>query len=146
MAESRPPSGGSRGGRARGTANKDKAELRMMVQDAVEEWSHLRRDQIRARFIEENGREPTEQEIDELQPYFAEWDPVVNLAIIAADHRNKVEIRRQASADAAQYLRPKLKSIELLEDPESLELQREKSELASKMVSILVAMEEAKRT
>lgn len=118
----------------------------MMVQDAVEEWSHLRRDHIRAQYLEEHSTEPTEQQIDELQPYYSEWDPVVNLSVIAADHRNKVEIRRQASADAAQYLRPKLKSIELLEDPESLELQREKSTLSERLVTILVAMEEAKRT
>lgn len=116
-----------------------------MTQDAVMEFTEMRRERIRQKYRDENAREISAEDLDEMQPQIDEWDPVVELALIGADYRHKVEIRRQANSDAAQYLRPKLKSIELLEDPESLELQEEKNQLAKRMVEILSALEQAKR-
>lgn len=141
----RGPSGESRGGRAKGVPNRDKTELRAMTQEAVLEFTSLRRDHIARNYRIEHNKDITEEELDMMQPLIEEWDPVVSLALIGTDYRNKVEIRRQANADAAQYLRPKLKSIELLEDPESQALNEEKVALAGRLVDILVAMEAAKR-
>lgn len=158
----RGPSGGSRGGRARGVPNKDKTELRALTQEAVHHFTDLRRKEITERWAqgwrisplgwvlpEEGDRVVGElippHILDSAQPLIEEYDPVVELSIMAADYRNEVSLRRQANADAAQYLRPKLKSIELLEDPESLELQQQKNDLAGRMVDILDAMAQAKR-
>lgn len=170
---SRPPSGASRGGRARGTPNKDKTELRAMTQEAVLEFTELRREQIRRLWRDEGwrigsvmgvaqlvpppspgspgwqaptiGDEISDEVLDQLQPLIDEYDPVVELSLIAVDNRNDVTTRRQAHAEAAQYLRPKLKSIEILEDPESIELQNKKAEMAERMVDILDAMAQARR-
>lgn len=162
MGESRPASGGSRGGRARGTPNKDKTELRAKTQEAALRFTELKRMEIKSKWQEGwrlsplGWMLPDEQSrvlgedippalLDSIQPLVEEYEPVVELAIIAVNYENDAKLRCQANAEAAQYLRPKLKSIELLEDPDSLAMQAEKQVLAEKLVSILEAMAAAKR-
>ncbi len=145
MGQSRKPSGGSRGGRARGTPNRDKTALRSMTQEAVLHFTDMKRAEISAKYREEHGENIPPAHLDALQPLIEEYDPVVELSLVAADYSNKVEIRRQANADAAQFLRPKLKSIELVDDPRNQELMDEKNRLAARMVDILDAMAQAKR-
>lgn len=93
----------------------------------------------------ELGRKIPDKLLDDLQPLVEEYDPVVGLAIMASDHSNPLDQRRMAMASSAEYLRPKLRSIEILEDPESLELMDQKARLAGRMVDILQAMVQSKR-
>jgi hypothetical protein len=141
------PGGGSKPGYQRGPGragipNKDKADLRALVQERVHEFTLTRRDQIERELRAKNPDMPLAQimeQVDIQQPLEEEWDPVVALSIMAVDPRNKTDLRRQASSDAAQYVRPKLKTIEHLEDPESLELMRDKQELALRLTDLLAA-------
>lgn len=159
MGNSRKPSGGSRGGRAKGTPNKDKTALRAMTQEAVHQFTEMKRTEIIQKYADGwrwsplgwvLPEEPVIGEtispalLDTLQPLVEEYDPVVELSLIAVNYENKPELRRQANADAAAFLRPKLKSIELIDDPRNQELQAQKNELAGKMVDILEAMSKAK--
>lgn len=121
---------------------REKAELRAAVHEAVQEFTHLRRDKLRAQYLAEH---PNAKEIDiieyldEKQPLYDEFDPVVELAVLAADHRNEAKTRRQAMSDAAPYLRPKLKQIEHLEDPETRTLNERKNDLAEQLLKVLFA-------
>lgn len=145
MGNSRKPSGGSRGGRAKGTPNKNKTELRVLTQEAVHEFTMMKRQEIAEAYRKQHNKTIPPLLLDSLQPEIQEYDPVVALSVIAADYSQKIEIRRQANADAAQFLRPKLKSIELVDDPRNQELQDQKNQLASRMVDILEAMAKAKK-
>lgn len=127
-----------------GIPNKDKVELRALCQDTVMEYTDLLRDRLQDQ-ARADGRELSRADLDASQPQYDEWDPVVSLALIAVDHRNSPELRRQANSDAAQYLRPKLSAIKITEDAESIALQAEKNKLAGRMVDILDAMEQARR-
>lgn len=161
-ANNRGPVGESRGGRAKGVPNRDKIELRAASQEAVLSFTDLRRSEVsdmwfrgwrwndrRLYLPEADTRIPGEvippAILDRIQPRIEGYDPVVELALIAVDYRNPVTIRRQASADAAQYLRAKLKSIELTggEDMRDLELQR--SELTRRMFDLLNSMAKEKK-
>lgn len=120
---------------------RDKAELRATVHEAVQEFTHLRRDKLRRDYVREHP-DATELEIveflDERQPQYDEFDPVVQLAVMSSDHSHDPKIRRQAMADAAPYLRPKLKQIEHLEDPEHLSLMDRKTDIAQNLMNLLV--------
>ena len=91
------------------------------------------------------GEEIPPDTLDELQPRIEEWDPVVELSLISCDYSIDVNLRRQANSDAAQYLRPKLKSIELLEDPASIEAQEQRNALAHRLVGLLNSVARAKQ-
>ncbi len=117
-----------------------------MAQDSVHHFTMLRRQEI-AREYYKNHHEPIpDEELDRLQPLIEEFDPVVELSIIAVDRRNDVGIRRQALSDAAQYLRPKLSAVAMLDDPETLAAQSQKHELALKLVGLMGAVASAKKT
>lgn len=123
-----------------------KTELRALVQESVLEFTSLRRDEISREYKKEHGKKISPALLDEKQPLITEYDPVVQLSLMGSDYSQKVELRRQANADAAQYLRPKLKSIEVLEDPASLALQEEKNKLAEKLFMLMNAAAEGKRS
>lgn len=135
-------------GRPKGSPNKDKTELRAMVQERVAEFTARRRVEMRDELAEKHpewGSDRIQAYIDKHQPQEDEYDPVVYLATMGVDSRLKPELRRQASAEAAQYLRPKLKSIEILDDEEGKELLAEKNLLAGKLVEMLGIVSAAKR-
>ena len=113
--------------RAAGTPNRDKAELRALIQDRVREFTELRRQADL-----DAGLPPADaQEIIE------DYDPVVHMSLIAVDRREKREIQLRAATEVAQYVRPKLKSVEVTTDPEALETLAERQELSSRLVSLL---------
>ena len=106
----------------------------------------LRRQEIAAEYYREKKLPIPDDLLDRLQPLVEEFDPVVELSIIAIDRRNDVTIRRQALSDAAQYLRPKLSAVAMLDDPETLASASQKHELALKLVSLMGAVASAKKT
>lgn len=127
-------------------SRRDRVGLRAMAQDSVHHFTMLRRDEISAQFFAEHGYRIDPADLDRLQPLVEEFDPVVELSIIAIDRRNDVSIRRQALSDAAQYLRPKLSAVAMLDDPENLASASEKYELAKKLVGLMGAVASAKKT
>lgn len=130
------------------TDRQEKAQLRAKMQDAVHEFTTLRRQKI---WEEVTAREPNwtqaqvQAEVDERQPEFAEFDPVVEMAVVAADYRNPVDVRLRALGESAQYVRPKLKSIEMVVDPLAPEEQAQRTALAERLVALLDAGAAAKR-
>lgn len=133
--------GERRGGRPKGGQNKDKAELRSLVQDAVHKHTMMLQDKLVRELMEQNPDWTMEQarlRADEIQPVIEEYDPVAELAMMAADSRNKTDLRRQAHSDAAQYLRPKLKTIEHIDDPLTREAEVERYSLAERLGQLLV--------
>ena len=129
----------------REASRRDRIGLRAKVQETVHHFTLLRRQEIYAQFEEREGRPPTAEELDALQPLVEEFDPVVELAIIGADYRNETSLRRQALSDAAQYLRPKLSAVAMLDDPETLSAQAQKQELAKKLVGFMELLSQARR-
>jgi hypothetical protein len=121
--------------RAAGTPNRDKAELRALIQERVHEFTELRR-----RADLEAGMDEAEaQEIVE------DYDPVVHMAMVAVDRREKRDIQIRCAAEVAQYVRPKLKSVEVTTDPEALETLAERQQLSSRLVALLEMAAEGKQ-
>jgi hypothetical protein len=129
---------------AREASRRDRIGLRAMAQDAVHEFTSLRRDELYRQHVEEHGVPPTPDWLDRMQPLVEEFDPVVELSIIAIDRRNDVAVRRQALSDAAQYLRPKLSAVALLDDPDTLAAEASKHELAKRLVGAMELFARAK--
>lgn len=86
------------------------------------------------------GEEIPEHVLDLLQPEIAEYDPVIQLVLVGVDYNNSIETRLRANGLAAEYMHPKLKSIELLDDGDTKELMDERNELAGRLVHVLEAM------
>jgi hypothetical protein len=127
MSDTERSPGESPYGRRKGIPNKDKAELRALVQESVFKFTEAKHKVDLAAGI-----------APELaQPVYENYDPVVELAIAAVDKTNTIETRIKCNAEVAQYLRPKLKAIEITEDPEALALQDQKLELARKLTDML---------
>jgi hypothetical protein len=123
---------------------RDRIGLRAMCQETVHHFTLLRRRELAEQIEQERGYPPTEQELDALQPLSEEFDPVVELAIIAVDRRNEVTVRRQALSDAAQYLRPKLSAVAHLEDPSTLVQESKNQELAMRLVQAMEVVARSK--
>lgn len=117
----------------------EKINLRATVQMSVHEYTALKRDELKAK-----NPDMTPRELDALQPEIQEYDPVVQLALMGSDYSRDPALRRQANADAAQYLRPKLKSVEMLGDPRLVESQKERDALAHRLVDVMDIMAKAK--
>lgn len=134
--------------RYRASPTRDKAELRAQMQESVYEYTRLLRERL---LPDLRAKHPKASEdelmvlLDEKQPLFVEYDPVVELAIMGADYKNSPELRRQANAEAAQYVRPKLKSIELTVDPSTPEQVERRQQLAGRLRGLLNAAAEARR-
>lgn len=124
-----------KGGRAPGTPNRDKAELRALLQERVHEFTELRRAQD-----ERDGVPPAS-----LQEIVEDYDPVVALALTAVDRRVSLENRIRCNSEVAQYVRPKLKSVEVTADPEALETLEERRRLSERLVGLLEAAAAAKK-
>lgn len=122
-------------GRPAGVPNRDKAELRALIQERVHEFTELRREEdVR------NGLPPDQQ-----QEIIEEYDPVVAMALVAVDRRTKLQDRIKCHSEVAQYVRPKLKSVEVTADPDALETLEERRRLSERLVGLLeVAASEKK--
>lgn len=128
--------------------SRDKAELRAAMQDSVMEFTRLRRERLLPDLRAAHPHATPEElkaKLDEMQPLFHEYDPVIELAIMGADYRNSPELRRQANSEAAQYVRPKLKSVEFTVDPNSATELEARRALAGRLVGLLDAAAAAKR-
>lgn len=128
-------------------AARDKVELRAQMQETVHRYTTMLRERLLPVLRRENPGK-SEQEIAELldarQPLYEEFDPVLLLGAMAVDHSYSPELRRQAAAEAASYVRPKLKSIELVADPTGADAEQRRA-LAGRLVGLLDAASEAKR-
>lgn len=131
-----------------GMLGRSRLELRSATQERVLEFTEARRAEL---YSQLRAAHPDKTDdmvwalVDQMQPLYAEWDPVVELGVLAADHRNSAELRRSAMAEQAQYLRPKLKSVEHTADPAALEIMEQKNALAARLVALLDASAAAKR-
>lgn len=130
---------------AQEVSRRDRIGLRAMVQDSVHHFTMLRREEAYRSFESEHNRPPTAEELDQIQPLMEEFDPVVELAIMGADRRNEPTLRRQALSDAAQYLRPKLSAVAMLDDPETIKANAQRQELAKRLAAIMDVMVGARR-
>lgn len=115
--------------------NRDKTELRALLQEKVQEFTELR-----AALDERDGVPP-----DQRQVVVDDYDPVVALALVAVDRRSTLENRIRCNAEVAQYVRPKLKSVEVTADPEALETLEERRELSARLVGLLEAAARTKK-
>lgn len=117
----------------RANRHAEKAELRAKIQETTHKFTALIRADIRRKWFDgwrpspvgwvlpgpdkiRTGEEIPEDVLEMLQPAVQEYDPVVELALIAVDYRNEPNLRRLANADVAPYVRPKLSPIK--EDPD----------------------------
>jgi hypothetical protein len=128
---------------------RDRAELRSIMQDEVLKFTVMRREHLLPLIVAQYPHMDSEwhlAELDRQQPLYEEYDPVVALAVMAADHENSPELRRQAASDAAQYVRPKLRAVDFTIDPASTEAQAERARLADRLVGLLEAGAAAKRS
>lgn len=124
-----------RPGRPAGIPNRDKAELRALLQERVHEFTELRRQKDL-----DSGLPP-----EEAQQIVEEYDPVVAMALVAVDRTTKLQDRIKCNAEVAQYVRPKLKSVELLADPEALETLEQRRALSEQLVGLLESAAAAKK-
>lgn len=122
-------------GRVAGIPNRDKGELRALLQERVHEFTEMRRQQD-----EEAGLPPEER-----QEIVQDYDPVVALALVAVDRRTSLEHRIACNTQVAQYTRPKLKSVEVTTDPEAAETLEARAQLSSRLVDLLIAGAAAKK-
>lgn len=118
------------GGRSSGPMGaREKAEFRAQVQNTVQEFCARRRAELLPALRQEHPSYTEEQImalLDDRQPMYEDYDPVVQLALLAVDHRHSPELRRQAAQGAADFLRPKLKAVEVsLERPEDQQMRDE---------------------
>lgn len=134
-AESAEPAKG-RPGRIAGVPNRDKAELRALLQEKVHEFTELRR----ASDIEQ-GTPP-----DQAQEIIEDYDPVVALALVAVDRRSTLDQRIRCNGEVAQYVRAKLKSVEMTVDPDTAETLSQRQELSAQIVGALVNAASSKKT
>lgn len=84
-------------------------------------------------------------QVDVLQPEFTDYNPVVAMAVMSANYEYPAELRGRMAAESAQYLHPKLKSIEMTVDPMSPEQRQRRDELSRRLVGLLDAAAGAKR-
>ncbi len=118
-----------------GIPNRDKAELRALIQERVLEFTELRR-----REDIENGMAE-----GEAQAVIEDYDPVVAMSLVAVDRRSSRELQMRAHSEVAQYCRPKLKSVEVTTDPEAAETVSQRQALSERLVSLLEAAAGAKK-
>ena len=133
------------GGRPAGTPSRDRAELRALLQERVHEFTELRQKQDLAE-LEQQGIPPEDAILSgKVQQVVEDYDPVVALAIVAVDRRSTLDQRIKCNAEVAQYVRPKLKSVEMQVDPEALETLEERRQLSAHLVGLLEAAAASKK-
>lgn len=105
--------------------HRDTTDLRAMLADTVLEYTTLlRRDQIA------RGVHP-----DDCVEIVEEYDPVVAMALIGV--RGNDELALQAHAQVAKYVRPTLKSVEVISDKGSVEEAAQRSAKAASLFELL---------
>ena len=127
---------------------REKASLRAACQEAVHEFTLLRHE-VKVMELVKTGAY-TEKEARSVasvtHPVIEEYDPVVELCLVGANPDVKVDLRVTANSNAAKYLRPALKSVELLEDPEDERVIEAKRVLCDQLVDLLDTAATAKRS
>ena len=137
MANGRP-------GRAPGQPNMDKIELRALIQERVQEFTQLRQE-------EDIRRLPPDMPLEEamaagmIQQVEEEYDPVVALALVAVDRRSSLDQQIRCHAEVAQYVRAKLKSIEVKADASTIEELEQRREKTDKLMAMLDQMAKDKK-
>ena len=124
-----------KGGRPPGVPNRDKAELRALLQERVHEFTELR-----ARQDAEQGIPP-----QDAQQIVDDYDPVVALALVAVDRRTTLDQRIRCNSEVAQYVRPKLKSVEMSLEPDTAETLAQREQLSSQLIGILTSSASARK-
>lgn len=119
-----------RPGRPAGVPNRDKAELRALLQERVHEFTELR-----AREDDAAGLPPEQR-----QQVIEDYDPVVALALVAVDRRTTLADKIKCNSEVAQYVRPKLKSIDHSVDPDTAETIARRTELSETIVGALESL------
>lgn len=122
-------------GRAVGTPNKDKAELRALLQERVHEFTEMRREQDIREGIAA-GLDAEEAAL-KAQEIVEDYDPVVALAITSVDRRTPLDTRVKCNSEVARYVRPQLKSIEVATDAATAEDIALRGRLAAELVDVL---------
>lgn len=133
----------------RPSARREKAELRGAMQDEVRRYTHMLRERLLPTIVADHPdwtADQVEAELDFLQPLYDEFDPVIQLALVGANHSNSTEVRLRALSESAQYVRPKLKSIELGTRDDDPEEQAARRELMARMRGLLDVAQDSKRT
>jgi DNA helicase TIP49 (TBP-interacting protein) len=136
MAEGPQPKRTGSAGRIPGVPNRDKAELRALIQEKVHEFTAMRREQDIAAL-------PPELSVEEgearglVQIVCDDYDPVVAMSLTAMDRKVTLEMRTKCHAEVAQYVRPKLKSVDVTVDPEALETLEQRRELSDRLTQFL---------
>lgn len=126
----------------------ERAQLRDMVHEDVMKMCEQRRAALWAKYTAEHpewSQGQVEAQVDYEQPLFVDYDPVVMMAVMSANYEYPPEVRLRAAAESAQFMRPKLKSIEMTVDPMSAEQRARRDELAARLVGLLDVAAEAKR-
>jgi hypothetical protein len=132
-----------RGGRVAGTPNRDKAELRALLQEKVHEYTELRRQQdIEAGVAA--GLSPAEAAA-QAQEIVDDYDPVVAMAVTAVDRRTPLDTRVKCNAEVARYVRPQLKSIEVQTDAATAEDIELRGRLAAELMDVVQDIKNAAR-
>lgn len=109
-------------------------DLRAELADVVHEYTSLkRRDQIAHGVAPHDAVEIVE-----------EYDPVVAMALLAVSTKN-VDQALQAHAQVAQYVRPKLKSVEVIQDAAKLQDLAARNAKAASIVESINAVARARR-
>lgn len=133
-----------RPGSRAGIPNRDKAELRALIQERVHEFT-IRRRAEEVRELMESGMSEAEANALAKQEVIEDYDPVAQMAMIAVDRAVKLDVRVKCHDSVAQYVRPKLKSVEVTTDPEAIETLQQREALSHKLVDLLVAAGSAKK-
>lgn len=117
-------------GRQFGVPNRDKIELRALLQEKVLEFTTLK-----AGEDAEKGLPP-----DQRQQVIEEYDPVVAMALVAVDRSTPLDTRVRCNAEVAQYVRPKLKSVEMTTDDATLSALSQKTETTEMIMNVLTKL------
>lgn len=131
------------GGRPAGIPNRDKAELRALLQEKVHEFTELRRQQDLAELPPDQHEFAIRE--GRVQTIVEDYDPVVAMALVAADRRSSIELRVKCNSEVAGYVRPKLKSVEVTADPEAYETLEMRRKLSEELVGLLNAAASARK-
>lgn len=123
-----------------GRPSRDLAELRAKMQDTVREFTLLQRAKMRVQLLAENptaSEDALTAQLDDMCPVEDDFDPVVALAIIGVDRRNSAEVRARALSASAEFVRPKLKSVEVVSEAATPEEELERRALFARLVGAL---------
>lgn len=130
------------------TSRSEKLALRATVVETVGKFVDMQREELWAKITR---REPgwtqqqVQMEVDRTLPALTDYDPVVGMALMSVDLRLPSDLRLRAYAETAQYLRPKLKSIEIKVDPRSPEEEENRQAMKERVVAALEQMAANKR-